>query len=106
MLCFNVQRVHLSTEESPASWMVKLFGEVGGGIPEYFSSEKFFDKQCSMKLSPENSSKTLQLDFFYIPASNYIVQIQSYTEFLFIDMLIVLKSQDHMLPTFVHVKST
>ena len=39
----NIQRVHLSTEESPISWMVKLFGEVGGGVPEYFSSEKFFD---------------------------------------------------------------
>ena len=56
--------MQLSTEESPASWMVKLFGEVDGGIPEYFSSEKFFDKQCSMKLSPENSSKNITAGFF------------------------------------------
>ena len=43
-LCFafNVQRVHLSTEESPASWMVTLFGEVGGGVPEYLSSGEVF----------------------------------------------------------------
>ena len=25
--------MHLSIEESPASWVVKLFGEVGGGVP-------------------------------------------------------------------------
>ena len=39
-----LKRVHLGTEESPASWMVKLFGEVSGGVPAYFSSEKCFDK--------------------------------------------------------------
>ena len=38
----NVQKVHLSIEELPASWVVKLFGEVGGGVPEYFSSGEFF----------------------------------------------------------------
>ena len=36
----NVQRVHLSTEEPAAAWMLELFGEVGGDVPEYFSSEK------------------------------------------------------------------
>ena len=25
--------MHLNIEESPASWVVKLFGEVGGGVP-------------------------------------------------------------------------
>ena len=35
----NVQRVHLITEEPAASWMLKLFGEVGGDVPEYFSGE-------------------------------------------------------------------
>ena len=34
--------MHLSKEESPASWVVKLFGEVGGGVPEYFSSGELF----------------------------------------------------------------
>ena len=38
----NIRRVHLSIEESPTSWMVKLFGEVGGGVPEYFSSGDVF----------------------------------------------------------------
>ena len=44
-LCFalNVQKMHLSTEETAASWMWELFGEVGGDVPEYFSSNKFFD---------------------------------------------------------------
>ena len=37
-----VGRVHLSTEEWPATWMVKLFGEVGGGVPEYFSLGEVF----------------------------------------------------------------
>ena len=39
--------------------MVKLFGEVGGGVPEYLSSKKFFNKLCSKKLSWENSSKNI-----------------------------------------------
>ena len=49
--------MHLSTEESPASWMVKLFGEVGRGVPEYFSSgEVFWINDIVKKLSPEISS--------------------------------------------------
>ena len=46
----NVQRVHLSIEESPASWVVKLFGEVGGGVPEYFSSGEFFSVKDAVKV--------------------------------------------------------
>ena len=57
----------------------------------------------SKKLSPENTSKNITAGFF-IPASNHIVHIKSYTEFLFTDMLIVLKSLDPRLPTFVRVK--
>ena len=34
--------MHLSTEDSPASWMVKLFGEVCGGVLEYISSGEVF----------------------------------------------------------------
>ena len=30
-------RVHLSTKEPAASWMLELFGEVGGDIHEYIS---------------------------------------------------------------------
>ena len=36
--------MHLSIEELAASWMLELFGDVGGDIPEYFSLDKFFDK--------------------------------------------------------------
>ena len=38
----NVQRVHLSTKEPAASWMLELFGEVGGDVPEYFASGEIF----------------------------------------------------------------
>ena len=43
--CNRTQNLRLgpyTTEESPASWMVKLFGEVGGGVPEYFSLGEVF----------------------------------------------------------------
>ena len=39
----NVQRVHLSSEERAASLIWDLFGEVAGDVPEYFTSDKFFD---------------------------------------------------------------
>ena len=39
--------------------MLEPFGEVGGDVPEYFSSDNFFDKCPSKKLSRENSSKTI-----------------------------------------------
>ena len=40
----NIQRVHLSTEEPEASRMLEPFGEVGGDVPEYFSSRTHFAK--------------------------------------------------------------
>ena len=39
---YNVQRVQLSTEEPAASWMLEVFEEVGGDVPEYFSSGEVF----------------------------------------------------------------
>ena len=36
----NVQRVHLCTEVTAASWVLEPFGEVGGDVTEYFSSRK------------------------------------------------------------------
>ena len=36
--------MHLSTEESAASRMLEQFGEVGGDVPEYFSSLTHFAK--------------------------------------------------------------
>ena len=40
----NVHRVHLSTDEHAASRMLEPFGEVGGDVPEYFSSRTYFEK--------------------------------------------------------------
>ena len=36
--------MHLSTEDPAASRMLKPFGEVGGDVPEYFSSRTYFAK--------------------------------------------------------------
>ena len=57
--------MHLSTEEPAASWMLELFEEIGGDIPEYFLfGYVFFSiNDAVKKLSLENSSKTLQLEF-------------------------------------------
>ena len=40
----NIQRVHLSTDEPAASMMLEPFGEVGGDVPEHFSSRTHFAK--------------------------------------------------------------
>ena len=34
--------MHLSTDEPASSRMLEPFGEVGGDVPEYFSSPKHF----------------------------------------------------------------
>ena len=36
--------MHLSTEEPVASMMLEPFGEVGGGVLEYFSPRTYFAK--------------------------------------------------------------
>ena len=41
---FDETRVHLSTEEPASSRMLEQFGEVGGDVPEYFSSRTHFAK--------------------------------------------------------------
>ena len=45
--------MHLSTDLSASSRMLEPFGEVGGDVPEYFSSQKHFaiikDKQVIAK---------------------------------------------------------
>ena len=49
--CFvqNVQRVHLSTEEPAASWMLEpfVFGEVGEDVPECFLSGEVSSKNIT-----------------------------------------------------------
>ena len=42
-------RVHLSTEEPAGSRMLEPFGEVGGDVPEYFSSRTPFAKMEDKK---------------------------------------------------------
>ena len=51
--------MHLSTEEPAANRMLELFGEVGGGVPEYFSSQTHFAKLKIKKLLPKICSKNL-----------------------------------------------
>ena len=43
--------MHLSTEEPAASRMLETFGEVGGDVPEYFSTHfaKIEDKKVIAK---------------------------------------------------------
>ena len=50
----NIQRVHLSTEEPAASRMWEPFGEVGGDVPEYFSSRTHFAKIEDKKVIAKN----------------------------------------------------
>ena len=49
--------MHLSTEEPAASRMLEPFGEVGGDVPEYFSSRTHFAKIEDKKLLRKNKSK-------------------------------------------------
>ena len=46
--------MHLSTEEPAASRMLELFGEVGGDVPEYFSSLTHFAKIEDKKVIAKN----------------------------------------------------
>ena len=50
----NIQRVHLSTDEPAASRMLEPFGEVGGDVPEYFSSRTHFAKIEDKKVIAKN----------------------------------------------------
>ena len=51
--------MHQSTEEPAASRMVGPFGEVGGDVPEYFSSRIHFVQTEDKKLLRKISSKNL-----------------------------------------------
>ena len=46
--------MHLSTEEPEASRMLEPFGEVGGDVPEYFSSRTHFAKIEDKKTIAKN----------------------------------------------------
>ena len=51
--------MHLSTDEPAASRMLEPFGEVGGDVPEYFSSQTHFAYIEDKKLLPKIKSKNL-----------------------------------------------
>ena len=46
--------MHLSTEEPASSRMLEPFGEVGGDVPEYFSSRTHFAKIEDKKVIAKN----------------------------------------------------
>ena len=46
--------MHLSTEDPAASRMLKPFGEVGGDVPENFSSRTYFAKIEDKKVIAKN----------------------------------------------------
>ena len=46
--------MHLSTEKPAASRMLEPFGEVGGVLPEYFSSRQHFAKIEDEKVIVKN----------------------------------------------------
>ena len=46
--------MQLSTEESAASRVLEPFGEVGGDVPEYFSSRTHFAKIEDKKFIAKN----------------------------------------------------
>ena len=47
---YNVQRVHLSTEEPATSRMLEPFGEVSGDVPKNFSSRTHLAKSEDKKV--------------------------------------------------------
>ena len=46
--------MHLSTEEAAPSMMLEPFGEVGGDVPEYFSSRTHFARIEDKKVIAKN----------------------------------------------------
>ena len=57
--------MHLSTEEPAASRMLEPFREVGGDVPECFSSRTHFAKIEDKKLLRKISSKNLTAGGFF-----------------------------------------
>ena len=57
--------MHLSTDELAASRMLEPFGEVGGDVPEYFSSRTHLLKLKIKKLLRKIKSKNLTAGVFF-----------------------------------------
>ena len=60
----NVQRVHLCTEVTAASWLLEPFGEIGRDVPEYFSSGKDV-KSYSENIVLKNFTATVKYRLSY-----------------------------------------
>ena len=54
--------MHLSTEEPAASRMLEPFGEVGGDVPEYFSSRTHMLKLKIKKILRKIRSQNITAD--------------------------------------------
>ena len=62
--------MHLITEENAASRMLEPFGEVGGDVPEYFSSRTHFAKIEDKRTIAKNYSlRAGQLDWIFFNRS-------------------------------------
>ena len=57
--------MHLITEKPAASRMLEPFGEVGGDVPEYFSSRTHFAKIEDKKLLRKIKSINLTAGVFF-----------------------------------------
>ena len=57
--------MHPSTEEPATSRMLEPYGEVGGNVPEYFSSRTHFAKIEDKKVIAKIKSKNLQAGVFF-----------------------------------------
>ena len=55
--------MHLRIEESPASWIVKLFGEVGESVMNTFHQKSFSENDVVKSYREKTVLKTLQLEF-------------------------------------------
>ena len=65
--------MHLSTEKPAASRMLEPFGEVGGDVPEYFSSRTHLAKIEDKKLLRKIRSKNLTASFHNLVLKQYEV---------------------------------
>ena len=58
--------MHLSTEEPAASLMLEPFGEVGGDVPEYFSSRTHFAKIEGKRVVVFCGGCLFAVEFFFV----------------------------------------
>ena len=101
--------MHLSTEEPAASRMLEPFGEVGGDVPEYFSSRTHFAKIEDKKILRKIKSKNLTAGVKFSPmALVCIVALRSLCEssmFSYVITYMVSQSALYIDQLFLHIYS-